>query len=109
MFPLVERNLHEGLPLVESGDQSLPLVKSGDYGPMDPSEHVCIPLVERDGWKISCLLLDDLLTLFWEFAISWASCSRSGQCVECGYQVGSGCVGRGYPVGGGGSWLLSVS
>ena len=52
MLPLVERNLHQGLPLVESGDQILPLVESGNQGPMDPSEHVCLPIVERDGWKV---------------------------------------------------------
>ena len=41
--------------------------------------------------------------------MSWASCSSSGRCVGCGYQVGGGCFGHVYLVGGGGSWLLSVS
>ena len=52
MLPLVEMNVHHSIPLVESGYQSLPLVDSGKQGPMDPSEHVCLPLVERYGWKV---------------------------------------------------------
>ena len=52
ILPLVERNVYQGLTLVEIGNQSLPLVESGDQGPMDPSEHVCIPLVERYWWKL---------------------------------------------------------
>ena len=49
MIPLVKRNLHQGLPLVESVDHSLPMVESGDQGPMDPIEHVCLPIVDRYG------------------------------------------------------------
>ena len=58
--------------------------------------------------SISLFLLDDLLTLLWVFSMPWDSCSRSGQCVKSGYQVGDGFVGFGYQVGGGGSWLFSV-
>ena len=49
------------------------------------------------------------MTLLLVFAMSWASCSKSGRCVGRGYQVGGGFVGRGYQVGGGGSWLLAVT
>ena len=59
--------------------------------------------------SVFCFLLNDLLTLFWAFTMSWANCSISGQCVGRGYQVGGGFVGCGYPVGGVGSWLLAVS
>ena len=52
VIPLLERNVHQGLHLVDSNDQSIPLVESGDQGPMNPSEHICLPLVERDGWKV---------------------------------------------------------
>ena len=52
MIPLEERNLHQDLPLVDSGDQSIPLVDSGDQGTMYPRKHICLPLVERDGWKV---------------------------------------------------------
>ena len=52
MLPLVEINGDQGVPIVDSGDQSLPLVDSGYQGPMHPSEHVCLSLVERDGWIV---------------------------------------------------------
>ena len=52
MLPLVDINVHQGLPLVESGDQSLHLFDSGNQGPMDPSKHVFLPLLDRDGWKV---------------------------------------------------------
>ena len=52
MFPLVEINVHKDLPLVESDNHSLPLVNIGNQEQMDPSEHVCLPLVERYGWKV---------------------------------------------------------
>ena len=52
MLHLVERNMYQGIPLFESGDQSLPLVESGNQGPMDTSNHVFLPLLERDGWKV---------------------------------------------------------
>ena len=52
MLPLVERNVHQGLPLVESYNQSLPLVEIGNQGMMDPSEYVCLPLVDRDECKV---------------------------------------------------------
>ena len=51
IIPLVEINVHQGLPIVESGDQGLPMVESGDQGPMETSNHVLPPLVERDWWK----------------------------------------------------------
>ena len=51
MLTLVEINVHQGIPIVESGEQGLPMVESGYQGPMDPSDHVCLPLVERDWWK----------------------------------------------------------
>ena len=35
MLPLLERNVHQGLPIVYSGDHNLPLVDSGEQGPMD--------------------------------------------------------------------------
>ena len=43
---LLEINLHQGLPLVNNGGQSLSLFESGNQGPMDPSEYVYLPLVE---------------------------------------------------------------
>ena len=67
MIPLVERNLHQvGMPLLVERDfhhwmlplvernvhQILTLVESGDQGPMDPTDHVCLPLVDMDGWKV---------------------------------------------------------
>ena len=57
MIPLVEINVHHGLPLVDSGDQRICLVKSGDQGPMDPSNHIFLPLVERDRWKVMHVLM----------------------------------------------------
>ena len=39
ILPLVAIHVHQGIPLVESGDQNLPLVESGDQGQMDPSKH----------------------------------------------------------------------
>ena len=36
MFLTVDRNVHQDLPIVDSGDQILPLVDSGDQVPMDP-------------------------------------------------------------------------
>ena len=45
---IVERNLYQGLPLVDSGYQGLLLVDSGDQELMDPIEQVCLPLVDRD-------------------------------------------------------------
>ena len=48
MLPLVERNVNQDLPLVESGDQCLPLVESDDHGTMDPRKNFFLPLVERD-------------------------------------------------------------
>ena len=48
MRPLVERNVNQGIPLIDSGDQGIPLVDSGNQGPMDPKKHVFLPLVERD-------------------------------------------------------------
>ena len=52
MLPLVERNVHQGIHIFESGDQSLHMVESGDQGHMDPSKYVWLPLVERDGCKV---------------------------------------------------------
>ena len=51
-IPLVEINVHQCLPIVESDDQILPLVEIGNQGPMDPRKHTCLSLVERDGWKV---------------------------------------------------------
>ena len=48
MLPLVERNVHQGITLVDSGDQGLPLFESGDQGKMEPSEYVCLHLVDMD-------------------------------------------------------------
>ena len=42
MLPLVEKNAYQGPPLVDSGNQGL----------MDPNEQVCLPLVEKDLWKV---------------------------------------------------------
>ena len=54
---------------------------------------------------IFCLILDNILTLLWAFTMTCNSFPRSGRCVG---HVGGGYVGRGYPVGGGVSWLLFV-
>ena len=58
---------------------------------------------------IFCFLLDELLTLLWVFNLFWYNGSRSGKCVGRRYQVCGEFVGCGYPVGGVGIWLLSVS
>ena len=57
MLTLVERNFQQVLPIVDSGYQSLPLFDNGYQMPMDPSEQVCIPLVDRYGWKVLCVWL----------------------------------------------------
>ena len=52
IIPLVEINMDQDLPLVDSGNLSLPIFDSGNLGPMYTSKHACLPLVERDGWKL---------------------------------------------------------
>ena len=52
MIPLVKRNLHQVRPIVDSGDQNLHLVDIGDQGPMDTSNRICLPLVDKYGWKV---------------------------------------------------------
>ena len=52
MIPIVEINVHPGIPLVESGNQGLLLVESGEQGPIYPSEPVFLPLVDRYLWKV---------------------------------------------------------
>ena len=45
-------DVHQGLPLFESDDQGISMVESGDQGLMDPIKNVCLPLVDRDWWKV---------------------------------------------------------
>ena len=52
MFTIVERNLQKGIPIIESGEYILPLFESGEQEPMDPSNNILLPLVDRYGWKV---------------------------------------------------------